>query len=42
MMNTIESDNRYGCFIGKQFKESVVVKWTQRKKKFDDNNFENP
>ena len=44
MMNTIESDKRYGYFIGKQFKESGVVKSSHRneKKNYDDNNFKNP
>ena len=33
MMNSIESDKRYGCFNGIQFKESAVVKSLHRNKK---------
>ena len=44
MMNTLESDKQYGCFNSNQFKESAVVKSSQRNKfkKNDDNNFKNP
>ena len=33
MMNTVEGDNRYGCFNGYQFKESVDVKSSHRNEK---------
>ena len=33
MLNTIESDKRYGCFNGNQFKESVDVKSSHRNEK---------
>ena len=44
MMNTIESDKRYGCFNCNQFKESVDVKSSHRneKKNYHDKNFRNP
>ena len=45
MMNNIESDKRYGCFIGNQFKESVDVKSSHRKKEkkiYRDKNLKNP
>ena len=41
MMNTIESDKRYGCFNGNQFKVSVDVKSSHRKKNYHDKNFQN-
>ena len=33
MMNTIESDKRYDCFNGNQYKESVDVKSSIEMKK---------
>ena len=47
-MNAIESDKRFDCLNGNQFKESVVVKSSfvksckkSCKKLYDDNNYKN-